>query len=83
MLQLNEEITEEFLETLTDSVLKRLESKLDQLDISLDFIAAALTGETAWELGAGQAAAGRHATVGRSDAHNARPVSNGARSDRK
>ena len=73
MQLLNEEITEEFLESLTDSVLKRLEAKLDQLDISLDFIAAALTGETAWELGAGQAATGRHAPVGRGDAHNALP----------
>jgi len=44
MKQLNEEIAERFIEDMVDKVIKRLEAKLDELDISLDFIAAALLG---------------------------------------
>ena len=42
MKLMNEEITEEFIERMTDRVIGRLEDKLDELDISLDFIGAVL-----------------------------------------
>jgi hypothetical protein len=40
-------------------VIEQLSNKFDELDISLDYIAALLSGESAIGIGAGQRAAGR------------------------
>ena len=42
MKLMTEEITPEFIERMTDRVIARLTDKLDELDISLDFIGAVL-----------------------------------------
>ena len=60
MQQLNEEITEDFIEKMVDKVIKRLSDKLDALDISMDFLASIMSGEAAASLGARQKSMGRH-----------------------
>ena len=56
MEKLNEEITERFIESMVDKVIKKLTKKLEALDISLDFIAAAMMGggRTPVDVGRGQ-----------------------------
>jgi len=41
---LKEEITPEFIEDMVDQVIKRLGQKLDQLDMSLDYLVGAMVG---------------------------------------
>jgi len=62
---LKEELTEEFIESMVDKVISRLGEKFEDLDISLDFIAAALTGTSAVSVGTAQRNAGRYARVAR------------------
>ena len=59
MKLMNEEITEEFIERMTDRVIGRLEDKLDELDISLDFIGAVLANTDAASLAGHQKKQGR------------------------
>ena len=56
MKRLNEEISEPFIERMVDRVIKELSKKLEALDISLDFIAAAMMGggRTPVDVGRGQ-----------------------------
>ena len=61
MQRLNEEITEEFLERLVDQSVKRLEDTIRDLDISLDYIAALLSGRPSIEIRGRQKSAGRMA----------------------
>jgi hypothetical protein len=52
-----EGISEQFIEKMVDRIIKHLGQKLDALDLSLDFIAAAMlqgTGRTPVDLGRGQ-----------------------------
>ena len=44
MRALNEEITEEFLEELVSRSVKRIESALETIDVSVDYVAALLSG---------------------------------------
>tara|TARA_R100000808_G_scaffold13365_1_gene32475 strand:- start:9554 stop:9778 length:225 start_codon:yes stop_codon:yes gene_type:complete len=59
MADKDEKISEAFLDRLADRVIEQLSNKFDELDISLDYIAALLSGESAIGIGAGQRAAGR------------------------
>jgi len=59
MKLMSEEITEEFIERMTDRVIGRLEDKLDELDISLDFIGAVLANTDAAALAGHQRKQGR------------------------
>ena len=56
MRQLNEELEEHFIESMVDKIIKKLSAKFDLLDISLDFIAAALMsgGRSPVDIGRGQ-----------------------------
>ena len=45
MRALNEEITEEFLEELVNRSVKRIESALETIDVSVDYVAALLAGD--------------------------------------
>ena len=64
MKNLNEAIDEEFLEGLADSVVHRLVKALSELDLSLDYIAAALTDSDTIGVDVAQAGAGRYASPG-------------------
>ena len=55
-------ITPQFVEDMVDRVIDQLTNKLEQLDISLDYIAALLAGIPAGDIGTRQARAGRSAT---------------------
>ncbi len=59
MKLMTEEITEEFIERMTDRVIGRLEDKLDELDISFDFIGAVLANTDAASLAGHQRKKGR------------------------
>jgi hypothetical protein len=65
MKLLKEELTEEFIESMVDKVIARLGEKFEQLDISLDFIAGALTDTDAVTVGTAQRNAGRYARMRR------------------
>lgn len=54
-----EPITPEFIEEMVDRVISKLTAKLDQLDISMDYIAAALLDTDAAGIGARQMQRGR------------------------
>ena len=54
-------ITEAFIEKMVDKVIKEITDKLDELDISLDYIAAALLDADAFSIGKMQHAQGRAA----------------------
>jgi len=54
-----EPITPEFIEEMVDRVVSKLTAKLDQLDISMDYIAAALLDTDAAGIGARQMQRGR------------------------
>ena len=59
MQLLKEDISEEFVERMVDKVISRLTDKLEQLDISLDFIASLLANEDAAAISADQKTLGR------------------------
>tara|TARA_R110000824_G_scaffold8064_2_gene36706 strand:- start:7848 stop:8075 length:228 start_codon:yes stop_codon:yes gene_type:complete len=59
MKLMTEEITPEFIERMTDRVIARLTDKLDELDISLDFIGAVLANTDAAALAGHQRKQGR------------------------
>tara|TARA_R100000700_G_C3093647_1_gene93863 strand:+ start:293 stop:535 length:243 start_codon:yes stop_codon:yes gene_type:complete len=56
-------ITEAFIERIVDKVITEITDKLDELDISLDYIAAALLGTSAISIGGRQRARGRGAKI--------------------
>ena len=55
-------ISEQFIEDMVDKVIDRLSAKLDELDISLDYIGAILSGQTTTDVGVRQKGLGRFAT---------------------
>ena len=57
-------ITPEFIETMVDKIIVELSQKLEQLDISMDYIAASLLDVDPLGLGSTQAARGRHGASG-------------------
>ena len=59
MKLMTEEITEEFLNRLTDRVIDSITDKLEELDISLDFIGAVLANTDATSLAGHQKKQGR------------------------
>tara|TARA_R110002020_G_scaffold78132_4_gene196688 strand:- start:8961 stop:9191 length:231 start_codon:yes stop_codon:yes gene_type:complete len=59
MSPLNEEITERFLEDLVSKAVDRLENALKQIDISMDYVAAALSGEEPLDMQIKQSIYGR------------------------
>ena len=61
MQLIKEEITEKFIESMVDKVIARLGEKFETLDISLDYIAAILSGHDAAALGVQQSTIGRYA----------------------
>jgi hypothetical protein len=62
---LKEEITEEFIEAMVDKIIARLSARLEDLDVSMDYIAAALTGQLGADIGVRQKGLGRFAKAGR------------------
>ncbi len=52
-------ITPEFIESMVDRVIKELSKKLEQLDISIDYVAAALLDTTGHDIKTRQRAYGR------------------------
>jgi hypothetical protein len=58
-------ITPEFIELMVDRIIGKLTAKLEELDISMDYIAAALLDVDAVGLGSSQAQRGRVASVKR------------------
>ena len=55
-------ISEQFIESMVDKVIKRLGAKLEQLDISLDFIGALLSDQSTMDVGVRQKSLRRMAT---------------------
>ena len=55
-------ISEQFIEDMVDKVINRLTAKLDELDISLDYIGAILSGQATTDVGVRQKGLGRFAT---------------------
>jgi hypothetical protein len=55
-------ISEQFIEDMVDKVISRLSAKLDELDISLDYIGAILSGQATTDVGVRQKGLGRFAT---------------------
>jgi len=53
-------ITPEFIEHMVDKIIESLSQKLEQLDISMDYIAAALLDTDPLGLGSTQSSRGRH-----------------------
>ena len=62
MTKETKQISEKFIEAMVDSVVDRLSAKLDQLDISMDFIGAVLSGQATQDVGIQQKQLGRFAT---------------------
>ena len=62
---LKEEITEEFIERMVNKIIVRLTDKLEDLDISMDYIAASLTGQLGADVGVRQKGLHRYAKAGR------------------
>ena len=60
-------ISEAFIEEIVNKVIKEITNKLDELDISLDYIAAALLNSSALAISGKQKALGRGASVTRGD----------------
>ena len=56
-------ITPEFIELMVDKIIGKLTAKLEELDISMDYIAAALLDIDAIGLGSTQSQRGRVASV--------------------
>ncbi len=57
------DISEKFIEDMVDKVIVRLTTKLDELDISLDYIGAILSGHGASDLKVRQKGLGRYAVA--------------------
>ncbi len=55
-------ISEKFIEDMVDKVIMRLSDKLDDLDISLDYIGALLAGQATTDVAGRQKGLGRLAT---------------------
>ena len=55
-------ISEQFIEDMVDKVINRLSAKLDELDISLDYIGAALSGQASPDVSTRQKGLGRFAS---------------------
>ena len=55
------QITPDFFESMVDKVIEELSRKLEQLDISLDYLAAGLLDSDAFTIGATQKTRGRSA----------------------
>jgi hypothetical protein len=55
-------ISEKFIEDMVDKVIARLSDKLDDLDISLDYIGALLSGQATTDVAVRQKGLGRLAT---------------------
>ena len=55
------QITPQFIEAMVDRVIESLTDKLEQLDISIDYLAAALLDTDAFTVGATQKTRGRAA----------------------
>mgnify|MGYP003151399455 CR=1 FL=1 len=62
MAEEKQEITEQFIEDMVERVINRLSEKLDELDISLDYIGAILSGQSSFGVAARQKGLGRLAT---------------------
>ena len=62
MAEEKQEITERFIEDMVERVINRLSAKLDELDISLDYIGAILSGQSSFGVAARQKGLGRFAT---------------------
>jgi len=60
MQLIKEEITEEFLENMVNKVINRLTAKLEDIDISIDFLASILSAEAGATIGVRQKNMGRH-----------------------
>jgi hypothetical protein len=58
-----EPITPEFIELMVDKIIGKLSAKLEELDISMDYVAAALLDTDAVGLGSRQKQRGRVATT--------------------
>ena len=65
-------ITEAFIENMVDKVIEEIKGKLDELDISLDYIAAALLGDSAISIGTQQRSRGRGAKIAQAGGELAR-----------
>lgn len=59
------QITPQFIEAMVDRVIESLTDKLEQLDISIDYLAAALLDSDAFTVGATQKTRGRAAPTKR------------------
>jgi len=55
-------ISEQFIEEMVDKVISRLSAKFDEMDISLDYIGAILSGQSTTDVGIRQKGLGRFAT---------------------
>ena len=55
------QITPDFIESMVDRIIEQLSAKLEQLDISLDYLAAGLLDSDAFTIGATQKTRGRAA----------------------
>ena len=53
------QITPDFIEEMVERVIQRITSKLEELDVSLDYIAAAMLDSDALTVGAAQATGAR------------------------
>ena len=67
-----EGISEAFIEQMVDRVIKKINNKLEQLDISLDYIAAALLDTDAASIAARTSQLGRMAKLPRTPKDNDR-----------
>ena len=62
MTEESNHISEQFIEEMVDKVINRLSAKLDELDISIDYIGAILSGQATTDVGVRQKGLGRFAT---------------------
>ena len=60
-------ISEAFIEKMVNKVIEEITDKLDELDISLDYIAAALLNSSALAISGKQKVLGRGASITRGD----------------
>ncbi len=63
-------ITPDFIEAMVDKIIVELSQKLEQLDISMDYIAASLLDIDPLSLGSTQTARGRHGSPARAKQRN-------------
>lgn len=65
------EITRDFVSEMVRTIIEKITVKLEQLDVSLDYISAALMGTDAQDIGVRQRAAGRFTGKNRAGAEQA------------